>query len=69
MKVILKAELFTYYFNVEDQGITYSVIWNRDTCSADLPEFQIVDEEGITVEDGCQVWEDIVAAIKEKWEF
>lgn len=78
MKTILLDELITYLLNVtDDEGITYSIVWNKDThneeenhyTSIPIREFEIVDEDGEEVEKGCAVWEEIVKSIKETWNF
>lgn len=62
MKAILMDEVISYKLNVTEGEETYSVLWNKD--SGVLPEFEIVDSEGITVEEGCQVYEEVVDACK-----
>lgn len=62
MKAILMDEIISYKLNVTEGEETYSVIWNRD--GGVLPEFEIMDSEGIPVEEGCQVYIDVVDACK-----
>lgn len=76
MKAILRDELITYLFNVtDDAGIIYSVVWNKDNHTEGqdflpcIPEFDICDEDGDTVEKGCQVFLDVVNTIKKDWNF
>ena len=62
MKAILLDEIISYKLSVTEQDETYSVIWHPDGNV--IPEFDIVDSEGIPVEEGCQVWQDVVEACK-----
>jgi hypothetical protein len=62
MKAILMDEIISYKLSVTEQDETYSVIWHPDGNV--LPEFEIVDSEGIHVEEGCQVYLDVVDACK-----
>ena len=62
MKAILLDEMISYKLNVTEGEETYSVIWNKD--SDVLPEFEMVDSGGVHVEEGCQVYLDVVDACK-----
>lgn len=70
MKAILKDEITIQKFIVtDDEGNSYDATWNPDKLydpSSDdyFPEFVILDDGGEEVVPGCQVYLDVVAAVK-----
>lgn len=72
MKALLIGEQTIQVFVVNDGNQDYFVTWNKENhtenqpnASVYIPEFVVEDDDEEEVVQGCQVWLDSVAAVKE----
>ena len=70
MKATLLDEQIIQVFKVNTGEEELTVIWNRDNHTEDsvhlyyVPEFVVQDEDGEELPQGCQLWDEAVAAVK-----
>jgi hypothetical protein len=70
MKALLLDEQIIQVFKVTGEDGELTVTWNKDNNTESsphlfyVPEFVVEDEDGEELVQGCQLWEDAVAAVK-----